>query len=87
MHSQLSDSTTLMNAEAKNASAYGTKLFKDNMFGIGLCAIPESDSTVFGKSYSGAALFWPARHFGVRGSVYDLAQNSDQEILSYSPAR
>lgn len=86
VHSQLSDSTTAMNAEAKNILVYGNKLFKDGMFGIGLCAIPEAGSTIFGQTYNRAVLFWPAKHFGVRGSVYDLAQNSDQELLYYNSA-
>lgn len=83
VHSQLSDSTTEMNAEATNLRAvgYNKTLFNDGMFGIGLCAITKSNIAFGGSDFGKAYLFWPAKEFGVRGSVYDLAQNATQEVI------
>ena len=83
VHSQLSDSTTDMNALATNLRAigYNKNLFSDGMFGIGLCAVSENNIVFGGNNFGRAYLFWPAKEFGVRGSVYDLAQNATQQVI------
>ena len=83
VHSQLSDSTTDMNILANNLQApiYGYNLFSDGMYGIGLCAVTEDPVKFGGKNFGSAYLFWPPKEFGVRGSVYDLAQSAPQQII------
>ena len=85
VHSQISDSTTEMNAYAK---AYvnpqsGNTLIPEGMYGIGLCAMQKDQTNVTfgGNTFKQGIIYWPAKLFGVRGSVYDLAQNAPQNYI------
>lgn len=83
VHSQLSDSTTAMNELAENMMFPGTKkkLFSDGMFGIGLCVVSKNGLDLGANSYGNVYLIFPPKEFGVRGSVYDLAQNAPQYFI------
>ena len=72
-----------MNELAENMMFPGTKkkLFSDGMFGIGLCVVSKNGLDLGANSYGNVYLIFPPKEFGVRGSVYDLAQNAPQYFI------
>ena len=61
----------------------GNTLIPEGMYGIGLCAMQKDQTNVTfgGNTFKQGIIYWPAKLFGVRGSVYDLAQNAPQNYI------